>query len=478
MSSYIETSASTGSLLPIPRAERGVTARFGVRGKLLAGFGIVLALTVLVGGLGLHNLSTVQSLSDEVYEDRVVPLRDLGQTRAVVGDVDSRILSGIVDRSDLSRATQQAAVERDVASIELLLAGFDQTLSSSEEATILATIREDWQQYRDAARTVLGTTSTGDATAATRVYFEQVSPLYAKLDGDLARLAEMNAQGARLADEEIRTTYSQSQAITIPLLIVALVVGAAIGLLLSRGIADAAIQMASAARGLAQGDLRQRIDLQSTDELGQTATAFRAMIAYQTEMASVAEAIARGDLSRDVAPQSSEDVLGVAFQRMIGSLRRMAGAAEAIAGGDLRGRIEPQSAQDVLGVAFQRMLGNLREMVAEPQSAAQHLAAASSQILAAVSEQSAGATEQSAAIAETAATVDQVKASAEQAVQIATLVTETAQQAEQVAGAGVEAIRETTEGMEDIRRKVESIAEQILALSEQSQQIGEIIANT
>ncbi len=97
-------------------------------------------------------------------------------------------------------------------------------------------------------------------------------------------------------------------------------------------------------------------------------------------------------------------------------------------------------------------------------------------ILAAVAQQSAGATAQSAAIAETSATVEEVKASAHQATQLAESVAATSREADRIAAIGVAAVQDATGGMANIREKVESIADQILALSEQSQQIGEIIA--
>jgi methyl-accepting chemotaxis protein len=114
--------------------------------------------------------------------------------------------------------------------------------------------------------------------------------------------------------------------------------------------------------------------------------------------------------------------------------------------------------------------------VAELQDGSRNLGAASNEILAAAAQQSAGAAEQSAAIAQTTATVGEIKASAEQAVQIAMAVSDNAQLANRVASDGVSAIKGTVTGMADIQTRVQVIAENILALSEQSQQIGEIIA--
>jgi len=97
-------------------------------------------------------------------------------------------------------------------------------------------------------------------------------------------------------------------------------------------------------------------------------------------------------------------------------------------------------------------------------------------ILAAIALQSAGAGAQIAAVAETTATVEEVKASAQHARQLAESVAATALEADRIAAEGVAAIQDATVGMTHIRERVESIADQILALSEQSQQIGEIIA--
>jgi len=219
--------------------------------------------------------------------------------------------------------------------------------------------------------------------------------------------------------------------------IVAVVVVAFGAALVARSIGSAVGQVSEVAKRLARGQLDQKITINSRDEIGEMAEAFREMIAYLNSMAAAANAVAKGDLTTEVCPQSE---------------------------------------QDVLGTAFQRMVGGLRGLTAELQKASLSLSGATNDILTAVSQQSSGATEQSAAITETTATVEEVSASADQAVQMAMVVSQTAQQANRVVSEGVEAVKAATEGMEEMRHRVQSIAENILALSEQSQQIGEITA--
>jgi methyl-accepting chemotaxis protein len=171
--------------------------------------------------------------------------------------------------------------------------------------------------------------------------------------------------------------------------------------------------------------------------------------------------------------------LSILLTRPIASaVKQVAEAARGLAIGNLDQTITV-NAQDELGdmaEAFATMLLQLRQLTGEVHGGAQSLSGAGEAILAAVAQQSAGATAQSAAIAETSATVEEVKASAQQATQLAESVATTSREADRIASVGVTAVQDATGGMAIIREKVESIADQILALSEQSQQIGEIIA--
>jgi methyl-accepting chemotaxis protein len=408
----------------------------GIRAKLLTGFGAVLLLTVALSLVGLVSLNMVNTESARSYEEHLVPIRDLAQVRASLGDVDSQILRTIVDQSAQNRAAYTAAAERDAAEIDRLVGANQSSLTSDDERRAYVAFQADWRTYLDGARAALRQASAGDSAGATRTYFDQLLPAFGKVDADVGQIIAAEDRDAQQTDAEIDAAFIRGLWLTVGLLILALAIGATIANRLSRDIAGAATEVAAAARGLARGNTQQQLNVHSNDELGVMAEAFRDTVAYQEAMARAAEAIAAGDLTREVRPQSGEDVLGTAFQRMT---------------------------------------ANLRDLVSEMQRGSQSLSAAGTEILAAVSQQSAGATEQAAAITQTTATVDEVKASADQALQTADAARETALQAARSAADGVEAVREATAGMAELQRRVQSIAEQILALSEQSQQIGEII---
>ncbi len=131
---------------------------------------------------------------------------------------------------------------------------------------------------------------------------------------------------------------------------------------------------------------------------------------------------------------------------------------------------------DVLKNNLNILSASLREMLGNIQEAASNLSAASAEILAATTQQASGSSEQSAAITQATTTVDEVRTISEQAVMRAQEVADASQRTVDVSRNGRRSVDETITSMGRIKERVERIAENILALSDQTQQIGEIIA--
>ncbi|MFA6596317.1 MAG: methyl-accepting chemotaxis protein [Ignavibacteriaceae bacterium] len=198
------------------------------------------------------------------------------------------------------------------------------------------------------------------------------------------------------------------------------------------------------------------------------------------EITKIASLIAEGDLDVELSVVERKDEVGIlsqAFNRMIIVLKKMATAAQQIASGDLTGNIIPQSEKDILGNAFLQMLTNLRRMTKDILEGVNLLASSSSEILAATTQVASGAAETASAINETTTTVEEVRHAAQLSSQKANRVSENAQQVSQVTQAGQQAVEETVKGMYHIQDQMGSVANTIIRLSEQSQQIGGIIAS-
>jgi methyl-accepting chemotaxis protein len=90
-----------------------------------------------------------------------------------------------------------------------------------------------------------------------------------------------------------------------------------IAVFIARSISIPLGRMSVAAQKISRGELEANIDVDSRDEVGMLANAFREMIVYLKDMAQKAERISEGDLTKDVTPRSEKDILGNAFKKMI-----------------------------------------------------------------------------------------------------------------------------------------------------------------
>lgn len=129
-----------------------------------------------------------------------------------------------------------------------------------------------------------------------------------------------------------------------------------------------------------------------------------------------------------------------------------------------------------MGEAVNRVLDRLQGIVAEINDAVSGVEADTQEILTAMTRQIAMANEQDAVVTETTATVNEVRATVTETAERAQSVAETAQVSVDISRTGTESVTQTVLGMEVIRHRVEDIADNILVLSENTQQIGEIIA--
>jgi methyl-accepting chemotaxis protein len=218
--------------------------------------------------------------------------------------------------------------------------------------------------------------------------------------------------------------------------IAAVLVAAALAFLLGSSLVGGIKQMLAAADGISEGDLEQKVETKSRDELGQTAAAFGRMIEY---------------------------------------LRGTAAAAEQIAGGDLTVEVEPKSERDALGNAFHTMVANLRQMIADVGSAAATVGSSSQQI-ASTSEEAGRAVE------EIAHAVTSVAEGAERQVRVVGLAQETTRRTGEAADAassatkaGIAAADEASKAVLDLRNQTGEVSEAIRKLADRSSEISGIV---
>jgi signal transduction histidine kinase len=300
--------------------------RFGVRLKLLGGFVVIALFTAL---LGWYAVATMEQLNDgqrTVYRDV------FGGTHLLASWIDASwesrrgILAYALSEDPAERAALRAKMAAGDVELEQLAARMDAVDTDRGEVDALARVVDRWHEYVDWRESALAAAeAANNPSLITAAYRANGAELDTALDSAIDSFLTSKREAGGQLEDSAQVRFEQTRRLAIGLSAIAAALALAVGLFLSRRIAHVARQVAGAAEGLARGELDQRIEVRSRDELGEMAESFRNMIAYQQEMARVANAIARGDLSQDVEPKSETDVLGTAFQHMSSNLRLLVG---------------------------------------------------------------------------------------------------------------------------------------------------------
>ncbi|MDO8212517.1 methyl-accepting chemotaxis protein [Conexibacter sp. CPCC 206217] len=511
--------------------------RFTVKTKLLAGFLTIVALMLAVGIVAVTKLGSMRNVTDTFADATVPSVRSAGDIHLAISEyrkdqvryVGSAAIglpddgqSGDLEDLRLSQdliARAPRLDAADIANLDRLDAAWRQYVDTSREYARLAQAGD----YREG----LGVLTTGAANDA----WEGVKTALADLKDHRYSLSAAQANSADSTVRTARTTI-------IALLIAATIIGIAIALLLARKIAGGLKQMLTAARGISQGDIEQRVEIRSRDEIGETGEAFREMIGYLDETATAARRIAAGDLAVRVRPKSDRDVLGNAFLEMATQLRDALGdqsslealveRMESLRGRDLveleaglaavaRGDLTLDASADTqpLTAEGEAKLGRLAEIFNEMLATTHNSVdgyngmrdkvaamlrqiAQETQAVAAASQQMASTSEESGrAVGEIASSVGEVAAGAERQVRTvgdardltsevvdatrtaAENAEQTAQAAEHARGAaeeGAATIAEATEAMQAVQSSSMQVTETIRELGAKSGQIGGIVS--
>ena len=261
---------------------------------------------------------------------------------------------------------------------------------------------------------------------------------------------------------------SQSSSLQM-IVMVAAIVGALMGTFIAwfiaRGILKPLNQTVGVLEAVADGDLTQRLEIDSKDEIGRMADALNSAVeSSENTLQQIKEA---GDREKEQAE--------VLRHKVDGLLNVVAAAAE----GDLTKEIqvEGNEAIDELAAGIKRMLEDLSGVIGQvTESAAQftegsRVIAESSQTLAS------GAQEQSSSVEQVTASIEELSNSVEGVKDNANEADKVSKETSQLAEQGAQAVRKSAAAMEQIKASSDQIAEIIQVISEIASQTNLLALN-
>jgi diguanylate cyclase (GGDEF)-like protein/PAS domain S-box-containing protein len=211
--------------------------RLGLRLKLFGGFGIVLCLLVLVGGIGLRNTTDYASALRYMHANTLVTLAELVRAEGALNEL--RIGGVVYARAgDGERANIKANEARWLAEIDLHISTYEKTDLQPEEFEHLATWRESYAAYVAARARGTALVDAGHDNEGAAVLWHEVGPAFYKAHDALDQLIAIQEKQAAQIDAEVTAMAETSSRVLLGSIGLALVFGLGLATFVSRRVGE------------------------------------------------------------------------------------------------------------------------------------------------------------------------------------------------------------------------------------------------
>jgi methyl-accepting chemotaxis protein len=298
----------------------------GIRAKLLAGFGAVLLLLAVVGGIGWRNTVASSTAFANLYDDELTQLQELSVVLRSLYELRLGAMGAAYSAADPGqRAASIVADNQRLAVIDETMRRIGTYDMSTQERLALRTWDQAYPAFLAARHQVIALVDQGRLDEATALRNSDSGTNLSPATDSLKELIGLQSESAAGKRNDVLAADDLAARGILLVSVLALLVVVVVAYVLSQRIARGVGQVARAAVGLAQGDLNQTFDVRSGDEIGQLAAAFRDMV---SRLRTVTTDIQAGANGLSVA---SDEILAAVAQQSSGASEQSAAIAQTAA---------------------------------------------------------------------------------------------------------------------------------------------------
>jgi methyl-accepting chemotaxis protein len=404
--------------------------RFGIRGRLALGFGVVVGLLTLVGFVGWRNSV---ALSDEFRgfnADNLNAAVQLATAEGALWQLRYGFPQFMVLAGD-ARAKIVADEPKWYEVIEKNIESYGAGNRTREEREALQEFEEIFRKYKEARPRWFELHGAGRIEEAAEWRAQTTTPYGAGSVKALTRLIELQREIGAARARAVETRADRVNKLLLGLTTLALVVAVAFAASTALGITRPLQALLEVVGKIADGDLTQAIEVTGRDEVGR---------------------------------------LLAAMKNLTDSLQGITGVAEEIAGGNLAVSVTRRSEKDSLGRALAAMVAKLSQVMGEVRAGSAALSQAAAQLSATSTSLSQGTSAQAASVEETTSSLEQMGASIAQN-------SENSQQMEQMAVKGARDAEESGQSVAGAVQAMKAIAEKVSIIQDIAYQTNLLALN-
>jgi methyl-accepting chemotaxis protein len=272
--------------------------------RLLAALVFGGVLTAIVGYVSIASLSKIADSSKTSYEQETLGVAYVKQANIDLIEVDRAAKNVMLSNTSEEREQYKAQVDAYTGLVTEDLEKAKPLILTDKAKDLLKQSEDAWKESQESTSQAVDL-AMKDPLIKKRASVElSFGTGRAKSDAAedfLAQLATSKEDSAKLAEEQTEKTFHNSRILLIALILWGVVGGLATGVFIARSIAKPLSLITGLARKFAQGEVNQKIEYHSGDEVGMLADSFRGIVdavnALTNDASALAEAAVQGKLA-------------------------------------------------------------------------------------------------------------------------------------------------------------------------------------
>ncbi len=414
-----------------------------IKSKLLIGFSAVIAILIVVGLIGYNGLTSVGKLLTEATTNRLPSVNSLltiKEAQTAIKSLERTLLIDEVAFQKLDfRESQYQQVDEAWKNVDKAWAIYLPLDQNAEEKAAWDAFAVSWDNWKKASNEFFDLSKHKDLLVKEiskthdgshlfelqqlneKIYNSSmgIRPLFFKSQTDLDKVVEVNVIASENLTKTAKSVESFQNSLLIGIIAGGIILAILIAFFISSLIANPVRKIDLAADMIAQGNLNINLDIDSNDEIGSLANAFKRLISASKEIVEKAKLVSKGDLTVTLTKRSENDELNQALSDMV-----------------LR----------------------LNEIVGQILESAQNVASASTQFSSTTVQIAEGANEQASSAEEVSSSVEEMTANIQQN-------TDNAMETEKIASGAAKGINEVSIAAQKSLDAIRQIAEKIKVIN-------------
>ena len=269
--------------------------------RLIAAFLIVALLTLAVGVISIDRMDLIHKEYDVLYQDYGVAQGTAGNIAMHFRNIRITLRDIVLIEDPAKQQEYSDKIKQMKIDLNEQIDALGKTYHLEEEKAQHLELITHINTYYDIADKITRLALSGiTADAARLIYSTEVADITAKADASVEEAVARKQRDGKLRDENLESSVHTMEGILWAIIAGSFLAAIAIGFLSSRSISKPMGRLLAAARQVASGRTDIEIDIQTKDEVGVLASAFRSMINTLRGMVSDARALAEASVIGDL----------------------------------------------------------------------------------------------------------------------------------------------------------------------------------